>query len=80
MRLGTRRTLLALVCAPLLLLGVMPPVSASTAAPTAPGSQRVIVQLTEAPALTGAVGLRSRSAATRATTAAGVQRRLAILR
>lgn len=80
MRPGTRRTLLALLCAPLLLLGVMPSVSASTAAPAAPKSQRVIVQLTAPPALTHAAGLRSRSAATRATAAAGVRRRLATVR
>ena len=80
MRPGTRRTLLALLCAPVVLLGVVRPVSASTAAPVASKSQRVIVKLTAPPALADAAGLRSRSAATRAMTAAGVRRRLATVR
>lgn len=80
MRPGTRRTLLALLCAPVVLLGVVRPVSASTAARTAPKSQRVIVKLTAPPALADAAGLRSRSAATRAITSAGVRRRLATVR
>jgi subtilisin family serine protease len=80
MRLGTRRTLLALLSVLVVLLGVGPQVSASTAAPPEPKSQRVIVKLTAPPALSDAAGLRSRSAATRATAAAGVQRRLATVR